>query len=75
MVAFNFNLTPRDQLCASYELKLGRINVGFSLVANSLYVCKQMEIWNNVLQKYIIVRFMRERFIEIEILPSSGLSH
>lgn len=75
MVAVNFNLTPRDQLCASYELKLDRINVGFSLVANCLYVCKQMEIWNNVLQKYIIVRFMRERFIEIEILPSSGLSH
>lgn len=75
MVAVNFNLTPRDQLCASYELKLGRINVGFGLVANCLYVCKQMEIWNNVLQKYIIVRFMRERFIEIEILPSSGLSH
>lgn len=75
MVAVNFNLTPRDQLCASYELKLGRINVGFRLVANCLYVCKQMEIWNNVLQKYIIVRFMRECFIEIEILPSSGLSH
>lgn len=75
MDAINFNLTPRDQLRASYQLKLGRINVGFSLVANCLYVCKQMEIWNNVLQKYIIVRFMSERFIEIEIPPSSGLSH
>lgn len=43
MVAVNFNLTPRDQLCASYELKLGRINVGFSLVANCLQTDGNME--------------------------------